>query len=148
MLTSNTFGRDGNHVPITTFGFTSTKEITFASATTGAIDTTTLFTVTGLCAVKIIAVCSADLTSSGAATIEVGIAGNTAGLIAQTTATNIDKGEIWLDNSPATLETFPVNYFANSAQNIIQTIATETISGGTLKYYCFWLPLSEDGSVA
>lgn len=140
------FNRDANNVPIDGLGFTDSKAITYAAGTTGATGATTLFTVTGVVAVRIFAVCSDDLTSGGAATLEVGIAGNTAALIAQTTATGIDSGEIWIDTAAATVEALPAIQIL-SGTNIIQTIGTTTVSGGTLTYYCLWLPISSDGNV-
>lgn len=144
-MTASAFQRDANHVPITTLGLTTTKSITYASGTTGATGATTLFTVTGVVSMRIFAVCSSDLTSGGAATIEVGIAGNTAALIAQTTATAIDNGEIWIDTGPATVELLPALSIVTN--DVIQTIGTTTISGGVLTYYCVWVPVSIDGNV-
>lgn len=143
---SAAFTRDANAVPITAVGFTASKSITYAAGTTGATGATTLFTVTGVVALRVFAVCGADLTSGGSATIEVGIAGTTAGLIAQTTATGIDVGEIWIDNAAATLELLPALTIVNGT-NIIQTIGTTTVSGGSLTYYCLWVPISETGNV-
>lgn len=145
-IISSSFQRDANYTPIQGLGVTETKAITYAAATTGATGATTLFTVTGVVAVRIFGVCSGDLTSGGAATIEVGIAGNTAALIAQSTATAIDNGEIWLDTGPATVEAIPTGSIL-SGTNIIQTIASTTITGGTLTYYCVWFPISSDGNV-
>jgi len=145
MSTSSVFTRDANHVPITSLGLVETKEITYAAGTTGATGATTLFTVTGVVAVRIFGVCSGDLTSGGAATLEVGISGNTAVLLAQTTATGIDSGEFWIDTAAATIELLPNPSLCQA--NIIQTIGTTTVTGGTLKYYCIWVPISEDGNV-
>lgn len=145
MSTASVFTRDANHVPITSVGLTVSKDITYAAGTTGATGATTLFTVTGVVAVRVFAVCSADLTSGGSATIEVGISGNTAALIAQTTATGIDTGEFWIDTGPATIELLPNPSLCRA--NIIQTIGTTTITGGTLSYYCIWVPISSDGDV-
>lgn len=143
---SAAFTRDANAVPITAVGLTASKSITYAAGTTGATGATTLFTVTGVVALRVFAVCGADLTSGGSATIEVGIAGATATLIAQTTATGIDVGEIWIDNAPATIELLPALSILNGT-NVIQTIGTTTVSGGSLTYYCLWVPLSETGNV-
>ncbi len=144
-MTSQAFQRDANHVPITTLGLTATKEITYSALTTGAVGATTLFTVTGVVGLRIFAVCSGvDLT--GAGTLEVGIAGNTAALIAQTAATAIDVGEVWLDTSPATVEALPAIQIV--AGSVVQTIASATVTAGTLKYYCLWAPISDDGDVA
>lgn len=139
------FQRDENFVPITQLGFTDTKAITYVAGTTGATGATTLFTVTGTVAVRMFAVVSGtDLTGSG--TIEVGISGNTASLLAQVAATALDVGEIWTDNAPATVEALPSQYILNGT-DIIQTIATNTVTAGTLTYYCLWFPISADGEV-
>lgn len=139
------FNRDANRVPIVGLGLLATpKSITYAAGSTGAVGATTLFTVTGVVAVRLFAVCSSNLT--GAGTIEVGISGNTASLIAQTTGTDIDSGEIWLDTGPATVEGLPAEKIL-SATNIIQTIATDTLTAGTLTYYCLFTPISTDGNV-
>jgi hypothetical protein len=147
MISTSSFSRDANQVPITGLGLTATKSITYAAATTGATGATTLFTVTGAVAIRIFAECTSDLTSGGAATIEVGISGNTAALIAQTTATGIDSGEIWLDTAAATVEALPGQFILVGGTDIIQTIASTTITGGVLTYYCLWEPISSDGNV-
>lgn len=145
MPIQQTFNRDGNGVPITGLGLVNTKAITYSALTTGAVGATTLFTVTGVVAVRIFGVVSgADLTGSG--TLEVGISGNTAALIAQTTGTDLDVGEIWVDTVPATVEALPAIQIL-SGTNIIQTIATDTITAGTITYYCTWFPLTSSASL-
>lgn len=144
---SASFYRDANRVPIASLGLIATKSITYAAGTTGAVGASTLFTVTGDVVVRLFAKCTSDLTSGGAATIEAGISGNTAALIAQTTATGIDSGEIWLDTGAATVEALPAQQILVGGTDIIQTIATDTLTGGVLTYYCLWAPLSEDGNV-
>ena len=141
------FRRDANRVPIDELGFIETKTITYAAGTTGATGATTLFTVTGDVVVRVFAKCTDDLTSGGTATIEVGIAGNTASLIALTTATGIDSGEIWLDTGPATVEALPSERILVEGTDISQKITDATITGGVLTYYCLWVPLSADGKV-
>lgn len=143
-MTSQAFQRDANFVPIVTLGLTASKAITYSALTTGAVGTTTLFTVTGSVAVRIFAIASGvDLTGSG--TLEVGVAGNTASLIAQTAATAIDVGEIWATTSPATVLALPGQFIV--AGDIIQTIGTNTVTAGTLTYYALWAPISSDGNV-
>ncbi len=145
MAIEQTFMRDGNSVPITGLGLVTSKAITYSALTTGATGATTLFTVTGLVAARIFAVASGtDLTGSG--TIEVGISGNTAALLAQVAATALDVGEIWIDNAPATVEALPALQILN-ATDIIQTIATNTVTAGTLTYYVTWFPLTQSASL-
>ncbi len=145
MSIEQSFQRDANSVPITGMGLVCTKAITYSALTTGAVGTTTLFTVTGVVALRVFAVCSGvDLTGSG--TLEVGIAGNTAAVIAQTAATAIDVGEIWYGTNPPTVGVMPGQLIL-SATDVIQTIATNTVTAGTLTYYCLWFPLSQSASV-
>lgn len=147
-VNASAFTRDANFVPITTKGLITSKSITYAAGTTGAEGATTLFTVTGVVIVTVFAHCTSDLTGANA-TIEVGISGNTAAVIAQTTATTIDSGEIWDDASPATIEALANNSekIVAGGTDIIQTIATAAITGGVLTYYCLWTPVSSDGNV-
>jgi len=137
------FQRDANHVPITTLGLQAEKTITYVAGTTGATGATTLFTVTGVVALRIFGYCTLDLTGSG--TLEAGVAGNTAALLAQTTGTAIDAGEIWIDTAPATVEALPA--YQVVAANVIQTIASATITAGILTYYAQFVPISADGNV-
>lgn len=144
-MIDQTFQRDANSVPITGLGLVAPKAITYVAANTGAVGATTLFTVTGTVAVRIFAVVSGvDLTGSG--TLEVGIAGNTAALIAQTAATALDVGGIWGNATPATVFALPALQII-SGTNIIQTIATNTVTAGTLTYYCAWFPLTQSAQV-
>lgn len=146
MAVDAAFSRDQNFVPIQGLGFTTSKAITFSALTTGATGATTLFTVTGVVAVRLFGVVSGtDVTGSG--TIEAGISGNTAALLAQTTGTALDVGEIWIDNAPATVEALPALNILAAGTDIIQTIATDTLNAGTLTYYCLWFPISTDGNV-
>ena len=139
------FLRDDNDVPITGVGLIQSKVITYTALTTGAVGLTTLFTVTGTVAVRVFAVCSGvDLTGSG--TLEVGISGNTAAIVAQTAATAIDVGEIWYGTNPPTVGVMPSQLIL-AGTDIIQTIATNTVTAGTLTYYCLWYPITRNGNV-
>lgn len=118
----------------------------------GAAAAYTLFTVTGnVYLYGIFGVCRELLDSGGAGTVELGIAGNTAGLIAQTLATDIDAGETWQDATPdanpAAVILLAHSFSVAAGTDIILTIATAALTAGNLDVYCFWLPLSNDGSV-
>jgi len=129
--------------------FLTTKPRTFTGGVgLGKQGATTLFTVTGDVAVKLFATCTTDV-AGALATIEVGITGNTACLLAQTTGTDIDAGETWLDATPALAEAIDlstVNIIASGA-DIIETVATADATGGVITYYCFWRPLSAGASI-
>ena len=148
--------RDGNRQVIDApLPFLVTKSMTLAGGTTndpgdynGTGNPATLFTVTGDVLVIIFATCQTNLAGLNA-TIEIGISGNTASLIAQTTATDIDDGKSWIDATPLTVEGIDVGSpkILVDGTDIIQTVATANITTGALVYYCFWRPLSSDGNI-
>lgn len=146
-MTDQAFMRDANHVPITNLGLTAHKAITYSTLTTGAVGLTTLFTVTGTVAVRVFGVCG--LTLVGAATLEVGISGATAVILAQIAdATTLATDEIYTDATPTTkVEPLPNLLIIGAGQDIIQTIGAVPISAGQLTYYCLWTPISEDGNL-
>jgi hypothetical protein len=89
-----------------TFGKRVDKVMTFAGATAndpgdydGTGNPATLFNVSGTVRMRILAKCLVNLAGANA-TVEVGTALSTAGLIALTTATDIDANEIWHDATP------------------------------------------------
>lgn len=123
------------------------KAVTYAAATTGATGASTLFNVTGNVLCYIVAVCGTNL-AGASATIEVGVTGATAALIAQTTGTDIDANEGWYDATPTLAEAnTPQWHVIGGGLDIKQTIATAAVSAGQITYYCFWKPLSETGRV-
>ena len=113
---------------------------------------TTLFTVTGDVIVKIFAVAKASMTSGSAITVEVGVSGNTAVLIAQIAdAKDLVINEIWQDATPTnTVEAVgtPVadGIIISNGQDIILT-PSGTFTAGSCDYYVSWKPLSVDGNV-
>ncbi len=111
----------------------------------------TIYTVTGDVYVQIFGLCQVALTSGGAATIELGISGNTAALIAQTTATDLDQYETWQDAGPeANPGAVPIDargfVIANGA-DVILTIGTADLTAGDIDFCCRWFPISTNGSV-
>lgn len=137
-----------------TYNVATSVPTAFAGGTTnargdndGTGDPRTLFTVSGLVAVKIVGLCTLDLTGASA-TLEVGTALSTAGLIAQTTATNIDVNEIWHDATPdASIEASSVMSEKLVFQNIIETVGTADITAGNVYYVCLWRPISPNATV-
>lgn len=114
---------------------------------------TTLFSVTGDVMVKLFGICRAALTSAGAITVEVGVSGNTAALIAQIAdAKDLIANEVWVDATPiATLEAAPAGvndgFIVSNGQDIILT-PSGTFTAGVIDFHCSWKPLSVDGKVA
>ncbi len=144
MTQVGTMPRDDNDSAVPTLGMRQSKSITFAAATTGAVGTTTLFTVTGTVAINVIGFCTTDLTGSG--TIEVGVAGNTAVLCDQQSATAIDNHEVWYDDVLAVGGNVYGTWHVIN-QDVIQTIASNTVTAGVLNYYCTYVPLSDGAHV-
>lgn len=121
----------------------------------GAQAAFTIFTVMGDVLLSIVGLCQVALVKSGGAgaTIELGISGNTAVLIAQTTAEDLDQYETWQDAVP---EANPgiIDLFGGSRQfviangaDVIMTIAGNTLTAGDADFHAFWMPLSADGNV-
>ena len=131
------------------------NNVTFDGGTTNAIgddggtnDPYTVFTVTGVVAMRLFGYCTTLLSSAGGGTLIVGTAITTSGLLAQTTATDIDANEIWHDASPdASVELFSVATEKIVSQNVIMTVGTADITSGIVKFICLWRPLSPGASV-
>src|SRR3990167_8254730 len=162
---AESFYLDANFKPITNLGLITKKTITFAGATTnawgddgGTLDGGVVFTVTGLVFCKLLAVCTTLLDSDGAATISVGITGDTAIFLPVETATQIDAGQIWLNDAAnttyaiigeenAAIDNLPE--YALNGNDIILTVAgAANVTSGVLDFYTIWNPVSSDGSVA
>lgn len=118
---------------------------------TGAQAAYTIFTVTGDVVMKVFGVCDVAVTSGGAATIELGVSGNTAVLIAQATATDLILNEIWHDASPTTtveqIDPTGREFIIAGGQDVILTIATADLTAGDIDFYALWVPLSTDGNI-
>lgn len=114
--------------------------------TAGTSNPYTLFTVTGDVEVRLVGICNTNLT--GAGTLEVGVAGNTAQLIGQIAdATTLDDGDVYTDaGTEAGADVFPEqSQVVNDGADIIETCGTTDITAGQIDYYCIWRPL-EAGS--
>jgi hypothetical protein len=134
----------------TTYGTVVRKTVAFdAVGGPGPVGTVDLFTVTGDVRVKLTAICSETLV--GAATLECGVAGNTAGIIAQIAdATALAVGEIWFDATPTTTldddSSIPRKVIA-AGQDIILTIAAADITDGTINFVAEYEAISADGAM-
>lgn len=120
---------------------------TFVTATTGAIGAHTLFTVTGNVLATVFGVC--DTTLTGAATLEVGVTGNTPVMLAQiANATTLLDGDIYIDaNTAVGAGAIPAMKIINDGNDIIMTIGSTAITAGSVDFYCLWRPLSADGLI-
>jgi hypothetical protein len=127
------------------------KTVTFdGAAGTGAAGTVALFTVSGRVMAKIFAFCTVNLASADSNTFEVGTALSTAGLIAQTTSTNIDANEIYHDATPdSSIELSSVSTEKIISQSIIGTVGAGAsgITAGTIVFVVHWRPVTEGATV-
>lgn len=109
-----------------------------------------LFTVTGrVLMVSIAPFCTESLASAGGGTLALGVTGNTAAMIAATTATDIDSGDVWVDATPAVgAESLPAALGpVLVSANIVGTVGTADITDGTIEFDCLWLPMSAGASL-
>ena len=140
------------------WGFGTEKTITFAGGTTnawgddgGTLDGAAVFTVTGDVEVRVYAVVTTNLV--GAATIELGTALSTAGILPQVAnATTMDAHQIWhmtdgtVDSGIEAITVSPKKILSNG-QDMILTVGTTNITAGVLRFVCHWYPLSKGASV-
>ena len=130
------------------FGIPVQKKITYTATGNGAVGAVTLFNVTGVVAIQMLGRCTTTLEIQAGATIEIGTALTIAGLIAQTAGDAPDVNELWHDASPdASVELTSVLKKNIISQDVIQTIASDTIDSGVIKFMGWWFPMSPDGKV-
>lgn len=122
-----------------------TKSITLSTAAVPV--TETLFTVTGEVELYVVGNIDTAVTSGGALTLEVGIPGATAGLIAQTAVGNLLIDLLWVDTTPAVLISKPSEKIIANGADISHIIKTAAATAGSITYYAWWRPLSSDGEV-
>ncbi len=127
--------------------------ITYAAGSTGAIGTTTLFTVTGdVLVMGLGGKCTTNLTSGGSSSFDLGVTGSTQAFIGPVTSTDLTSGK-WLDMTNGAAVSGGARFGADTpdprsiSANIIQTIASATITGGVVRWYLQYVPLSGDGLV-
>ena len=120
---------------------------------TGAQAAYTIFTVTGDVLLSVVGLCQITLTHGGGNTIELGITGNTASLIAQMGGAVLDQYETWRDAAPEHNPGY-IDLFGGARQfviangaDIIFTIAGGDLTAGDIDFPALWMPLFPDGNV-
>ena len=117
----------------------------------GAKATQSLFTVTGSVLVRIFGVVTTTLV--GAGLLEVGVVGNTAGLIAQVAdATTLATGDIYLAATSTPLGARLLSdvlgpYIVANGLTIGEKATTTNITAGQIRYFAIWRPLSPDSKI-
>ena len=122
------------------------------AADTGSQAAYTVFTVTGEVLIHaLFGICEDAFTSGGAATIELGVSGNTAVFIAQSTATDLIANEIWIDATPSTtveqIDLTGLSFVVANGQDVSFLIGAFDLTAGKVNLYCVWSPLSTNGQL-
>lgn len=146
MAIAATQQRDANRQVITSNeAFHLSSEWTFVTGTTGATGAHTLFTVTGTVALTVFGTCGTSLT--GASTHEVGVASNTAQLLAQiANTTTLDAGDVYVDASTEVgAGVIPSPQVV--IDDVILTIGSTATTAGVVTYHCLWRPLTSGSEV-
>ena len=113
----------------------------------------TIFTITGDVLLQVFGICDVAVASGGTPTLELGVPGNTAVLIAQIVdATDLIANEIWIDATPSTtVEQIDVTgareFVVANGQDAIMTLGGADLSAGDIDFYGLWTPLSPGGLV-
>lgn len=128
--------------------FAVTADLT--SATWNTVAAHEIATVTGAVRVRILPICTSDVTSGGAITFILGTETTTNGMIASTDGTTIDAGEAWLTTTPSHLhaKTAVLDFIIAAGQDIGYTIGSNAATGGTIVFHVWWEPLDATGAVA
>lgn len=131
-----------------------TTSADMSSGHTTAASPLTLFNVTGDVMVSVFGVVQGTaITSTGSTgTLEIGTTEDTNGLLGTTTAngTQFAATDVWVDTSPANdVEALPAArwFIIGGGADIILTIAANNMTAGSMNYYCFWIPLSDNALV-
>ena len=141
--------RDANRQVISSNeAFKLSSEWTFVENLTGDAGNHTLFTVTGDVLVTVFGSCTTDMVGAGT-DFEVGVTGNTAGLIAQiANVEDLDDGDIYQDATPEVgTVALPSSRIIVGGLDILLKITNGDVTGGVVTFYCLWRPLSTGSSV-
>lgn len=137
--------------------FTVTADMT--SATWNTVASHEIATVTGLVHLVIIPECTGTLTDAAdGASIQLGIEGSTAAIIASTGAAGaggntIATGEFWIDATPADLTENrtaldALDFLVANGNDVGYEITGAALTGGTIVFHIFWEAISSTGVVA
>lgn len=127
--------------------------VDMSNASWNTIGTHEVFNVTGGVRVKIVPECVSNLTSGGLATIGFGVEGNTIAFIADTDFALIDSGEVWDTAVDGTITQYgdtgamELNKKIFNGLDIGYEIKAANLTGGSIKFHCWWVPETSTGSV-
>lgn len=112
-----------------------------------------LFDTYGDVLVHVFGICNV-LPVGATGTLEVGVPGNTASLIAQEVASEIAAGNVFVSATQAVGAARLVGQpfviagtAAGTVRTIKETVATADLTAGQIDYYCLWIPLEPGAKV-
>lgn len=109
--------------------------------------TENLFTVTGEVEATVYGFIESSVTSGGALTLELGVTGNTAGLIAITAVAQLLLNRYWVTTTTAVGIAALPSAKLISAANIVHVVRDAAATAGVITYYAVWRPVSSDGAL-
>lgn len=128
---------------------------TFAnSAGNGAVGDVTIFTVTGrVWLLGLTAFCTDGLSEGGAtATVQLGSALRDGELIAVVNAVDIVTNSWWKDGTPVgeitQMDAAQVDVLISEESNIVVKVTSQAVSGGTIVFDAWYLPITDNGALA
>ena len=126
---------------------------TFAdSSGNGAVGDVVIFTITGrVWVVGLTAFCTDGLSEGGAtATVQLGTPARDGLLIAVVNAVDIDTNEWWTDGTPVSeldqMDADQVDVLLSA--NIVVKVTSQAVSGGTVVFDCWYIPVTSNGALA
>ena len=135
--------------------FTVTADMTSATWNTAASHE--IATVTGMVQMTVIPQCTGTLTDAAdGASIQFGVEGSTAAIIASTGAAGaggdtIETGEFWIDATPADLVIKKsaldnLVFVVGAGKDVGYEITGAALTGGSIVFHCWWKPLDGTGA--
>ena len=154
---------DNNRNPITNFdnGIPVRKTIDLSSISTSASSPFDIFTVTGVNLAKVWGVCKTDLVdTTSSISVSIGFSGSTSIVLGETTAIDIDEGELWTRGTGGTFLTLGAIDFDSSSiaqfvmrdsTDIIGTMtghdAGDGVTSGIIDFYCLYVPMTDEAEI-
>jgi len=112
-----------------------------------------VFNITGDVRMKVLAICTAGPAGGGGqGQLTLGFNGALTNLIGETTANNIDTGEVWMSAStglalPARPTSVIFDRIVSGYTALKLGVTSESTSTGKIMFYCWWEPLSDGAAV-
>jgi hypothetical protein len=131
-------------------------DVPFTSATWNTVGSHEILTVTGAVRILILPLVTANI-AGATATLVLGDETTSSSLIASTTAANLALGEWWVDSSDTRTivrngringaDGGYIDFVVGNGKDIGYTIGTAALTAGSIRFYVWWVPLSDDGLV-